>query len=85
MRRPSAGGALREVARVLVPGGRLCASVTHPTVDAGRFEAREPGARFVLEALREPGAPPEAIAADPAEERWARVPNFLWLRARAAG
>ncbi|MCW3063376.1 MAG: methyltransferase, partial [Solirubrobacterales bacterium] len=37
--------ALREAARVLVPGGHLCVSVTHPTQTAGRFEAREADAR----------------------------------------
>src|SRR5438445_11435192 len=34
-------GSVREVARVLQPGGSLCACVTHPLADAGRFESRE--------------------------------------------
>jgi SAM-dependent methyltransferase len=42
-------GAVREAARVLEPGGRLCACVTHPLADAGRWESREPGAAFVIE------------------------------------
>jgi SAM-dependent methyltransferase len=43
-------GAVRETARVLVRGGRLCASIVHPIVDAGRFDGDEPDARFVFEA-----------------------------------
>jgi SAM-dependent methyltransferase len=40
--------AVREVARVLAPGGRLCVCVTHPLRDAGRLASREPGAPFVI-------------------------------------
>ncbi len=40
---------VQEAARVLKPGGALCACVTHPMADAGHFESREPGARFVIE------------------------------------
>jgi SAM-dependent methyltransferase len=40
--------AVREAARVLQPGGRFCAGVTHPLADAGGFESREDGARFVI-------------------------------------
>ena len=39
-------------------------------------------AGLVVEALREPGAPPEAVARDAAEGRWLRMPNFLFLRLR---
>jgi SAM-dependent methyltransferase len=42
-------GAVREAARVLEAGGRLCVCVTHPLADAGRWESREPDAAFVLE------------------------------------
>jgi len=42
-------GAVREAARVLVPGGRLCASIVHPIVDAGEFDGDGPDARFVFE------------------------------------
>ena len=41
--------AVREAARVLVSGGRLCASVTHPLTDAGMFTSHEPDAPFVIE------------------------------------
>ena len=36
---------------------------------------------FVVEALREPSIPDEALATD-AERRWQRLPLFLHLRAR---
>ena len=42
-------GAVREAARVLEPGGRLCASTTHPLSDAGAFASDEPGAPFLIE------------------------------------
>jgi SAM-dependent methyltransferase len=118
-------GAVREAARVLVPGGRLCACVVHPVAEAGAFEDRSADARFVLEhdylrprhyretftrsgltmtfsssayplegyakaleaagllieRIREPAVRDEAVAADPAEARWSRVPAFLFLRA----
>jgi len=41
--------AVQEMARVLEPGGRLCAGVVHPINSAGRFDSREPDARFVIE------------------------------------
>jgi SAM-dependent methyltransferase len=41
-------GAVREAARVLVPGGRLCVCITHPLADSGRFASREPDAPFVV-------------------------------------
>jgi ubiquinone/menaquinone biosynthesis C-methylase UbiE len=41
--------AVREAARVLVPAGRLCLSVTHPISDAGSFAGTEPAASFVIE------------------------------------
>lgn len=40
--------AVAEAARVLDRAGRFCVCVTHPFRDAGRFESREPGARFVV-------------------------------------
>jgi len=39
---------VREAARVLTPGGRMCACVTHPIPDAGKFESSEDDARFVI-------------------------------------
>lgn len=38
-------GAVREIARVLEPGGRLCLAIVHPLNSAGRFEKRD---RFVI-------------------------------------
>jgi len=39
---------VREAARVLVPGGKMCACVTHPIPDSGKFESDEDDARFVI-------------------------------------
>jgi SAM-dependent methyltransferase len=41
-------GAVGEAARVLAPNGRFCVCVVHPLTDAGRFEAPEAEAPFVL-------------------------------------
>lgn len=41
-------GALREAARVLMPGGRLCMAVVHPLNSAGTFEERDPDSPFVI-------------------------------------
>jgi SAM-dependent methyltransferase len=41
-------GVVREIARVLAPGGRLCACVTHPLADAGQFEGEDGDAPFVI-------------------------------------
>ena len=40
--------AVREVARVLAPGGRLCAAIVHPINSAGRFESDTADAPFVI-------------------------------------
>jgi hypothetical protein len=40
--------AVREAARVLVPGGALCVCVPHPFADAGSWANDEPGAAFVV-------------------------------------
>jgi SAM-dependent methyltransferase len=40
--------AVREAARVLVPGGRLCVAIVHPINSAGDFESLEPDAAFVI-------------------------------------
>jgi SAM-dependent methyltransferase len=42
-------GAVRQIGRVLAPGGALCVCVTHPLMDAGRFTARDAGAAFLIE------------------------------------
>jgi SAM-dependent methyltransferase len=39
---------VHEAARVLVPCGKMCACVTHPIPDAGKFESQEDDAQFVI-------------------------------------
>jgi SAM-dependent methyltransferase len=41
-------GAMREVARVLKPGGRLCITITHPVADSAGFDSDDPEAPFVI-------------------------------------
>lgn len=41
-------GAIREIKRVLVAGGRACIAVVHPINSAGHFEAHTPDAPFVI-------------------------------------
>jgi SAM-dependent methyltransferase len=41
-------GALREAARVLEPGGRLCLAIVHPFNSAGRFDGDESDSPFVI-------------------------------------
>lgn len=119
-----------EVARVLRPGGHLCAAIPHPVNSAGEFTGRDAGAPFVIagsylasgpadwstdrdgvrlifhsehrpveaysraleasglliEAIREVGAPPQSSAgADPALQRFRRIPLFLHFRAVKPG
>jgi SAM-dependent methyltransferase len=40
--------AVRESARVLVPGGTLCASIVHPMSAVGRFASDEPESPYVI-------------------------------------
>ena len=40
--------AIREVARILKPGGRLCLAIVHPINSAGHFERSDAGAPFVI-------------------------------------
>jgi len=40
--------AIREVARVLEPGGRFCLAIVHPINSAGRFETERADAPFVI-------------------------------------
>lgn len=42
-------GAVRQCARILEPGGRLAICVTHPFMDAGSFESKDPDAPFVVD------------------------------------
>lgn len=43
------GEAVREVGRVLAPGGEFCFSIVHPLTSAGRFEDEDAGGFFVIE------------------------------------
>jgi SAM-dependent methyltransferase len=43
-----AEGAIRESARVLENGGRLCLAIVHPLNSAGEFESIEPDSPFVV-------------------------------------
>jgi SAM-dependent methyltransferase len=39
---------VREIGRVVAPGGRLCVCITHPFRDAGRYESSEADAPLVI-------------------------------------
>lgn len=41
-------GAVAEIARVLEPGGRLCAAIVHPLNSAGKFDGSDGDAPFVI-------------------------------------
>ncbi len=41
-------GTVQEAARLLRPGGHLCATVSHPVTDLGRFVEREPDVVFTV-------------------------------------
>lgn len=41
-------GAVSEIARVLLPGGRACLAVVHPLNSAGKFESDDDDSRFVI-------------------------------------
>jgi SAM-dependent methyltransferase len=117
--------ALRELARVLRPRGRLCLAILHPIASAGLFipgdeyhtfylgEYLKPmrhvidierydggtftfriahrpiehysraveAAGLVIEAIREPQASAETVERFPHLGNWARVPDFLQMRA----
>jgi hypothetical protein len=45
-----------------------------------RYARSFEGSGFSIERLREPRAPSAAVARDPGEGRWTRVPMFLFLR-----
>ncbi len=55
-------------------------SSTYPLETYSRYLER---AGFVIEMLREPVPPEAAVKDDPGEERWTRVPLFLFFRAVA--
>ena len=54
--------ALAEVARVLAPGGRLCASIPHPINSAGVFRGRDGDAPFLIEGSYLDTAPADWVA-----------------------
>ena len=41
-------GGIREIGRVLEPGGCLCICVLHPMAAAGHFDTREPDSPFTI-------------------------------------
>jgi SAM-dependent methyltransferase len=41
--------AVREIARILQPGGRLCFAIVHPINSAGNFERQAADSRFIIE------------------------------------
>src|SRR4029453_12486857 len=41
--------AIKEAARVLETGGRLCLAIVHPLNSAGRFGSHEPDSPFTIE------------------------------------
>jgi SAM-dependent methyltransferase len=58
-------GVLREVARVLVPGGRLCMAVVHPLASAGGFADDDPAGPFVVpDSYFQPRAEPQVLERD---------------------
>jgi SAM-dependent methyltransferase len=42
-------GAVREAARVIEGGGRLCLAIVHPLNSAGSFDTKEPDSAFVID------------------------------------
>ena len=53
--------AVAEAARVLEPGGRLCASIPHPVSSAGAFRGREGDAPFLIEGSYLDTAPADSV------------------------
>lgn len=54
--------AVAEAARVLQPGGRLCAAIPHPVNSAGRFSGRNGDAPFLIEGSYLDAAPADWVA-----------------------
>ena len=72
---------VREGARVLSPNGALCASITHPMQDAGKFMEAAADAPFVIEGGASRAAPEATLFSNPRGARWRRIPVFLIWRA----
>jgi SAM-dependent methyltransferase len=53
--------AVAEAARVLEPGGRLCASIPHPVNSAGEFQGRGEDAPFLIEGSYLDAAPADWV------------------------
>jgi SAM-dependent methyltransferase len=76
--------AVREVGRVLERGGRFCFAVVHPINFAGRFESKEPEARFVIRgSYLEPSQYDEVIERDGFRIRFAATHRPLEAYSRA--
>ena len=71
-----------EAGRILAPGGRLCACVTHPMAEAGAFQGKAPDAPFVVS-----GDYLADRRTDDSFERGGLLITFLFLReiAKIAG
>lgn len=54
--------AVAEAARVLEPGGRLCAAIPHPVNSAGRFSGQNADAPFLIEGSYLDAAPADWVA-----------------------
>lgn len=54
--------AVAEAARVLAPGGRLCACIPHPVNSAGEFRGRDGDAPFLIEGSYLDPAPADWVA-----------------------
>ena len=54
--------AVAEAARVLAPGGRLCAAIPHPVSSAGVFQERAPDAPFLITGSYLDTAPADWVA-----------------------
>ena len=54
--------AVAEAARVLEPGGRLCASIPHPLNSAGEFQGRDGNAPFLIEGSYLDSTPADWVA-----------------------
>jgi SAM-dependent methyltransferase len=64
-------GAVREIHRVLRPGSRFCACVTHPINDSGAFEPDDVGGPFFVDRYRGRRRYDESF------ERFGRVMRFV--------
>jgi len=56
------GGALKEFARVVKPGGKVAGTITHPVADSVGFDRDDPEAPFVIEASYLRTQPFDAVA-----------------------